>query len=326
MKFQVSLQIPPLPRPIRHTDRMLLIGSCFTEHMAGRLEAHRFEVLQSPHGILFNPMSVAQSLRSYAEDRRYGADELFYLNELWGSWDHHTRFSHIEKQQALAGINRSQETAASFLRKADWIVITLGSAFQYFLKESGRPVANNHRAPGGWFEKRLLSVDGIVQEMAGVLTGINRLNPTVNFLFTISPVRHIRDGVVENNRSKARLIEAVHSLCEQLPNAHYFPAYELVIDVLRDYRYYDIDLVHPNYAATESVWESFMSACIDPASLPLMEQLKDLTIARGHLPRFPETEAHRRFLKSYSEKVRNLQAAHPGLNLDEDAAYFNANT
>lgn len=324
MKFQVSLQIPPLPRPIRHTDRLLLTGSCFTEHIASRLDAHKFQVLQNPHGILFNPLSVAHSLRSYSENKRYGETDLFYLNELWGSWDHHTRFSHIDKAEALAGINAAQERASEFVRSAEWIVITLGSAFQYFLKEHDRPVANNHRAPGGWFEKRLLPVDGIIHELAQVLTDITRLNPAVNFLFTISPVRHIRDGVVDNNRSKARLIEAVHSICERLPNAHYFPAYELVIDVLRDYRFYDIDLVHPNYAATESVWEAFVPACLHPASVQLMEQLKDIAIAAGHRPRFPETEAHRRFLKTYAEKVRKLQSEHPELDLDAEAAYFNA--
>lgn len=325
MKLQVPLHIPALPRPIRHSDHILLIGSCFTEHMASRLSAHKFRVLQNPHGILFNPLSVAHSLRSYAEARRYTEDGLFYLNELWGSWDHHTRFSHTDRAEALAGINAAQSAAADFLRRADWIVITLGSAFQYFLRDGGRPVANNHRAPGGWFEKRLLSIDGIIHELAAVLTDITRLNPSVNVLFTISPVRHIRDGVIDNNRSKARLIEAVHALCDQLPNTHYFPAYELVIDVLRDYRFYDIDLVHPNYAATESVWESFVPACIDPASVPLMAQLRELSIARAHRPRFPDTAAHRQFLRSHAAKVQQLQQAYPELDLSDEAAYFNSN-
>jgi hypothetical protein len=324
MKFQVSLHIPPLPIPIRYKDKILLIGSCFTEHMATRLATHKFRVLQNPHGILFNPLSVAHSLRSYAEDRRYGDAELFYLNELWGSWDHHTRFSHVDKDAALEGINAAQAEAADAVREAGWVMITLGSAFQYFLKDGNRPVANNHRAPGSWFEKRLLDIPLIVDELEKTLRQITELNPAVRFLFTISPVRHIRDGVVDNNRSKARLIEAVHTICDRLPNAWYFPAYELVIDVLRDYRFYDIDLVHPNYAATESVWEAFVPACIDPAEVPLMEQLREITVARNHLPRFPETEAHQRFLKSYAEKVRNLQAAHPELTLADEARYFNA--
>lgn len=324
MKLQVPLHIQPLTQPIRHNDPVLLTGSCFTEHISSRLEAHKFNVLQNPHGILFNPLSVAETLRSYVDDRRYEASDLFLLNELWGSWDHHTRFSHIDQDAALAGINASQSAASAFIRRAGWVIVTLGSAFQYFLKDSGRPVANNHRAPGGWFEKRLLQTDLIIESLGRALEAVTAVNPRVRFLFTISPVRHIRDGVVDNNRSKARLIEAVHTLCERLPNLAYFPAYELLIDVLRDYRFYDIDLVHPNYAATEAVWEAFVPACIDPAAVPLMEQLRDISVAASHRPRFPETAAHRRFLESYAEKIRLIRAAHPELNLDTEAAYFNA--
>jgi hypothetical protein len=327
-----------LPQPIRYTDKVLLIGSCFTEHMAGRLAAHKFSTLQNPHGILFNPLSVAKSLLSYAEGRQYGEDELFYLNELWGSWDHHTRFSHIDKNTALEGINAAQREAAAFIKNAGWIIITLGSAFQYFLTEEaiaatdmrrlpgeterGLPVANNHRAPAAWFRKRLLDIPEIIDALDNVLRVISHSNPNVRFLFTISPVRHIRDGVVDNNRSKARLIEAVHQLCSAQPACYYFPAYELVIDVLRDYRFYDIDMVHPNYAGTEAVWEAFVAACIAPEALPVMQQVKEISTARSHLPRFPHTEAHRKFLKTYAIKVAALAAAHPYLNLADEACYF----
>lgn len=322
MKLQLPLPIAPLPRPIRYTDKILLLGSCFTEHMAGRLDAHKFQTLQNPHGILFNPLSVADSLKGYAEGRFYQEEELFYLNELWGSWDHHTRFSHIDKTAALEGINASQQAATAFMREADWIIVTLGSAFQYFLVDGNRPVANNHRAPAAWFEKRLLDITMIERATMEAIERVRELNPQVRFLFTISPVRHIRDGLIENNRSKARLIEAVHAICQNAENCQYFPAYELVIDVLRDYRFYDIDMVHPNYAATESVWEAFVPACIDAAAWPLMEQLREIVRAKSHRPRFPETEAHQQFLKSYAGKVAALQAAHPYLNLAEEAAYF----
>jgi hypothetical protein len=322
MKFQLSINIPTLPRPVRYTDSLLVVGSCFTEHIGGRLHAHRFRTLQNPHGILFNPQSVAQSLKGYASGKLYGDDDLFYLNELWESWDHHTRFSHIDKATALEGINASQHEASAFIRQADWIIITLGSAFQYFLKEGDCPVANNHRAPAGWFEKRLLSIDLIINELREAMDAVTGINPKVRFLYTISPVRHVRDGVVDNNRSKARLIEAVQSLCDTQQNCHYFPAYELVIDVLRDYRFYDADLVHPNYAATEAVWEAFRQSCIAPQEWPLMEQVAELVRAKAHRPRFPQTEAHQKFLSSNAQKVAMLLAAHPYLNLAEEAQYF----
>ncbi len=362
MKFQLPINIPPLPRPIGYTDKVLLIGSCFTEHISGRLAGHKFKTLQNPHGILFNPLSVADSLLSYAQEKLYAESDLFFLNELWGSWAHHTRFSHIDKRAALEGINASQHEASNFVKEADWLIVTLGSAFQYFLKanipeaqlrarhsagtgemlpgasqadrqqgsapelqptgDEGFPVANNHRAPAAWFEKRLLEIPVIVNALQKALAAIKAVNPEVRFLFTISPVRHIRDGVVDNNRSKARLIEAVHRICEDVPDCFYFPAYELVIDVLRDYRFYDIDMVHPNYAATESVWEAFVQACIAPAAWPAMEQVKEIVTAKNHRPRFPETAAHQQFLKNYARKVADLAAAHPYLDLSDEATYF----
>lgn len=322
MKLSLDLHIPLLPRPIGYKDGLLLSGSCFTEHMSDQLGRHKFRVCSNPHGILFNPLSVADSLLGYLEERQYGAEALFYLNELWNSWDHHTRFSHPDRDAALAGINASQAMASRSIREAGWIIITLGSAFQYYLKESGEPVANNHRGPSQWFEKRLLDIDVITEALGRMLERLAEVNPGARVLFTVSPVRHIRDGVVDNNRSKARLLEAVHSLCERYSQAHYFPAYELVIDILRDYRYYDIDFVHPNYLATQYVWEQFMNSCIDPEALPVMEQVRSLTTARNHRPRFPGTEAHRQFLQAQAEKTRSLLAEHPYLDLQEELAFF----
>ena len=322
MQLMLTPDIPPLQKPIIYTDNILLIGSCFTEHIYDRLHQHKFKVLSNPHGILFNPLSVADSLNGYIEGRQYRQDELFYLNELWNSWDHHTRFSHIDPAAALSGINQSQATAAEFVQKADWIMITLGSAFQYYLKETGKPVANNHRAPAQWFEKRLLPIDTIINALSNSLQKLFILNPFVRVLFTISPVRHIRDGVTDNNRSKARLIEAVHTLCEQFEKAHFFPAYELVIDILRDYRYFDIDFVHPNFLATSYVWEQFVKSCISPSVYDVMEQVREIVTARSHRARFPETEAHRRFLESYAARTIALMDKYPYLDMSDEIGYF----
>jgi hypothetical protein len=322
MQFTLSIDIPPLPKPVIYTDNILLIGSCFTEHMSERLEQHKFKVLSNPHGILFNPLSVASSLDSYLNGKRYAETDLFYLNELWNSWDHHTRFSNIDKDAALTGINNSQAEAAAFVQKADWVVITLGSAFQYYLRDTGNPVANNHRAPAQWFEKRLLSIDEIITALTATLQNLFAANPFVQVLFTISPVRHIRDGIVDNNRSKARLIEAVHGLCASFEKAHYFPAYELVIDVLRDYRFYDIDMVHPNYPATAFVWEHFVRSCIDAPVHEVMKQVHEIIIARSHRPRFPETEAHKKFMTRYVCKAKALMERYPYLDLTDEVRYF----
>lgn len=324
MQLTLSLDIAPLPKPIIYTDNILLIGSCFTEHISDRLQQHKFNVLSNPHGILFNPLSTATSLDSYLEGKKYEKNDLFYLNELWNSWDHHTRFSNTDAGEALAHINRSQAEAGEFIRKADVVIITLGSAFQYYLKDSGKAVANNHRAPAQWFEKKLLSIADITAALKQTLSRLFEANPFVQVLFTISPVRHIRDGVTENNRSKARLIESVHTLCSEFDNVNYFPAYELIIDILRDYRYYDIDFVHPNYLATSYVWEQFTKACIAPQAGEVMQQVQDIVTARSHRSRFPETEAHKKFKDSYLQKSKTLVDKHPYLNLGDEIKYFSA--
>lgn len=323
MQFSLQPDIKPFPASIEYTDNILLIGSCFTEHISERLAQHKFKVYANPHGILFNPLSVADSLERYVSGTEYAENDLFYLNELWNSWAHHTRFSHTDKMQALHLINQSLQEASWCIKKAKWVIITLGSAFQYYLKENNRPVANNHRAPGQWFEKRLLSTDVIRQRLQQSMDHIIRINPAVHFLFTISPVRHIRDGVVDNNRSKARLIEAVHSLCENNEHAYYFPAYELVIDILRDYRFYDIDFVHPNYSATQYVWEWFVKACMNENTRQVMENVNSLVTAKKHRPRFPETAAHRKFLNNHLLKTQALMKEYPYLDLKEEEAYFN---
>jgi len=322
MQLMLTPDIPQLSKPVTYTDNIMLTGSCFTEHIADRLQQHKFSVLSNPHGILFNPLSVAMSIDSYMDNKQYKQDELFYLNELWNSWDHHTRFSHVDAESALKNINHAQSTAAAFIQKADWVIITLGSAFQYYLKETSRPVANNHRAPAQWFEKKLLPIDEIINALSHTLLKLFAANPYAQVLFTISPVRHIRDGVTDNNRSKARLIEAVHTLCEQFEKAHYFPAYELVIDILRDYRYYDIDFSHPNYLATSYVWEQFVKACISPSVYDIMQQVQEIITARSHRSRFPETDIHKKFLDSYMAKTIALMDKYPYLNLSEELKYF----
>lgn len=322
MQFQLELNIPPFQRQIEYTDDILLIGSCFTEHIADRLIQHKFKLLSNPHGILFNPLSVAYSLDSYIDNKRYTEQDLFQLNELWNSWDHHTRFSNIDKQAALNGIDQAQEAAHNTIKKAGWVIITLGSAFQYYLVDQNRPVANNHRAPAQWFEKRLLTIDEINKGLSHAIDKLIALNPGVNVMFTISPVRHIRDGVIENNRSKARLIEAVHEICGKYKNACYFPAYELVIDILRDYRFYDIDFVHPNYMATSFVWEQFLKACMSTGTISIMQEVQDIMTARNHRPRFQQTTAHQKFLSDYTKKTEALIKRFPYLDMNDELSFF----
>jgi hypothetical protein len=278
-------------------------------------------VLDNPNGILFNPVSIAASVRSYIHHKIYKAEDLFWYNELWGSWDHHTRFSNIDREVVLAGINASQEKAHSFLKTADWLLLTLGSAFVYEM-EGGRVVANCHKVPTDKFTKKLLSVEEVVKGLEDCIMELLQFNPGIRIIFTISPVRHLRDGFIENNRSKATLIHAVHQLIEKYDAAMYFPAYELIIDDLRDYRFYAEDMVHPNYAATNYVWEKFIQAAIDETSQKLMKEIAVINAARDHKAFNPTSIQHKKFLQAHFEKVKLLQMQHDYLDLEEEARFF----
>ncbi|MGB2702890.1 MAG: GSCFA domain-containing protein [Chitinophagaceae bacterium] len=330
MDMMLNIDLKKLVPPISYRDKIMLVGSCFTEHIGNALGDLKFSILQNPNGILFGPDAVCKSLLSYAENKKYTEADLFQLNEVWNSWQHHSRFSNLSSAEAIRIINESQQEAHDFLQEADWLIITLGSSFTYRLTQQaatakhaiGDTVANCHRAPANWFTKEMLEVEDIKLMLEDCLKRLKEFNPKLKFIFTVSPVRHIRDGVVENNRSKARLIESVHYIDAKFESAYYFPAYELVIDVLRDYRFYDIDLVHPNYPATEFVLEKFAESCIDENTQQLMQEVKKIIIARKHKPFQPETKAHLQFLITHFEKAKLLQEKYSFLDLKEELVYF----
>lgn len=326
MNFMLDFPVVSPELRIKYGDKLLLTGSCFTEHIGNSLASLKFDVLQNPNGILFDPRSVAYSLVSYIQNKQYIADDLFQLNELWQSWQHHSMFSHVNQEDCLKRINESQIKAHHFLKKADWLLITLGSSFSYHLTDGPAPhsegVANCHRAPAQWFDKHMMTIEEINIVLDNCIHQLFLFNPSIKIIFTVSPVRHIRDGVTENNRSKARLIEVVHHLVNKFDRIYYFPAYELVIDVLRDYRFYDIDMVHPNYQATQFVLEKFMQYFINDESQKLAEEIQKIVMARKHKPFQPSTDAHKKFLQSNYEKTMAIQRKFPYLSLQEELEYF----
>jgi len=324
MKLMLDVDIKSPPKRITYTDNIFIIGSCFTEHIGKRLMELKFNILQNPNGILFDPISVSKSLTSYIGPKKYDKSDLFYLNELWQSWNHHSMFSGMVADDVIDRINNHQQKAHEHLKKSDWLIITLGSSFSYQLIESNAPVANCHRAPRQWFKKHLCSIEETIETLEESIQKLLVFNPALKIIFTISPVRHIRDGVVENNRSKARLIELVHSLIETHDNFYYFPAYELVIDVLRDHRFYDIDLVHPNYAATEFVFDKFEQSFIAEEARVFMEEIRKVTNAYKHKPFQPETESHKLFLQNSLKNVKNLQDKLPHLDFAKEIGYFSS--
>jgi len=332
MKFHYEFDIKKIDKPINHKNKICLIGSCFTENIGMKLAKHKFSILENPNGILFNPVSVSEAIINIIEQKQYTANDLFELNETWHSWQHHSRYSGITAPEALQKINTSTSQAHDYLKKADYLLITLGSAWIYTLTEKalnatvGTVAANNHKAPADWFLRRLMRIDQVIAVLGTMLDTLGSFNPHIKVIFTISPVRHLREGVIENNRSKAVLIQAVHELIDRLEKLYYFPAYELVIDDLRDYRFYAEDLVHPNYHATEYVWNKFTDACMNDETKDLMKQIAEIELAFKHKPFNPNTEQHKKFLANYAAKTQRLQEQFSFLSFDQELAYFNSGT
>lgn len=322
MQFQIPIQIKPIEPGITYQDKIFLIGSCFTEHIGNHLLRVKFDMLQNPNGILFDPISVCNSVISYIDNKKYTDHDLFYLNETWHSWAHHSRFSSTKKEESLIAINTSQANAHQYLKECNWLIITLGSSFSYKLINENIVVANCHKSSAQNFNKHLNTVQETITAMDNMLYRLFKFNPELRVLFTISPVRHLRDGVIENNRSKARLIEAVHHLVTKFDKLYYFPAYELVIDVLRDYRFYDIDMAHPNYPATQFVLEKFSETLMNKGTRELMDTIMKITIARNHKPFNPSSSQHKKFLESYYQQTLALSRQYPFLDFEDELSYF----
>ncbi len=345
------------PFTITHADRLLLIGSCFTEHIGARLETGKFTTLVNPNGIVYNPVSIARTLsfllwerpdssglirpnHERIENSLYGSisehnderidpelsgrshNNLVEYHGLWHSWEHHGVFSKPDRQATEDGIRLAQQQAAGFLQKTDYLLLTLGTAEVFSLRETGQVVANCHKAPASWFEQRRLTVSETVQALSDVLSQIKAKFPEIRVILTVSPVRHLRNGFVENQRSKAVLTLACAELCEQFDYLHYFPAYELLLDDLRDYRFYTADMIHPNEQAVDYIWQYFSETFFTPETQRLLDQIGKIAAAARHRPFNPDTAEHRAFARAQLEKIEGLVKENPGLRFEAERAIF----
>jgi len=322
MELILPFQSPSFPFNISFKDRILLMGSCFSEEISNKLQALKFNVIQNPNGILYDPLSISDALFSYIENKPFEEKNLFQLNGLWHSWQHHSVFSGVNKESVLQKINDSRLGAHVFLKNATYLFITFGTAFNYLLKNSLQNVANCHKAPGNSFIKNLLPVEEIRADLQSVITALEIFNPQLRIIFTVSPVKHIKDGIIENSRSKARLIEAAHAIAEEKQNAFYFPSYEIVTDVLRDYRFFKKDLVHPNEMATDFVFEKFSESFFDRETKNIINEIEKVTAAANHKPFEKESEKHQKFLLAQIENIDRLRRQFPFVNLSNERQHF----
>ena len=321
--FRTILPAQRAPFSIGHSDRLLLIGSCFTENIGARLHSGKFPVYINPFGIVYNPVSMTRCLNHLLLDnQQFEENNLFEHAGLWHSWEHHGHFSRPDRAEALAGINTALKTAAAHLKKTNRLLLTLGTADVFRLRSTGQVVANNHKMPAALFEQGRISVAETAERITAVLEKIKLQNPDLQVIMTVSPVRHIRNGLVENQRSKATLLLACEQICQALPYAHYFPAYELLLDDLRDYRFYANDMLHPSEVAADYIWQFFGDTFFSEETRRLYTRVEKITAAMRHRPFHPETPEHRAFARAQLVAIEQLSEEHPELDFSMEKGHF----
>lgn len=308
---------------ISHRDRAFCIGSCFAEHMGSRLQNLKFPIFLNPAGIAYNPVSISRTLNLLLSDEEYCPEDLFEDQGLWHSFDHHGSFSHPDQQAALDHINTTLQKARTFLEQANRLIVTLGTAHVFIFKKTGKTVANCHKLPAREFVQQRLSLSEVVNVLGNAFEKLQKSSGgSLQIILTVSPVRHLRDGFVKNQLSKATLLLAAEELCRDFSFIQYFPSYEILLDDLRDYRFYAEDMAHPNQLAIDYIWQYFESAFFDEATRQLCRQFEKLSAAARHRPFHPGTPAYRAFLKKQEEAVLELEKRYPYLDFSMEKKAF----
>lgn len=322
--FRTEVHITPSPDKITHRSNIFFIGSCFTENIGVRMEEYKFRVDINPFGINYNPASVARNIEFLLDKKTFTRDKLHYYNERWFSFDHHSRFSHPDPDQCLALINNRLRLSSRNLIETDFFIITFGTAWVFERKKTGTIVSNCHKMPSNEFNRYLLSVDQIVQTFSDLINRLKDQIPRLKIIFTVSPVRHWKDGPVMNSVSKSALILSVHELVNRFANVTYFPGYEIAMDDLRDYRYYDEDLLHPNNQMVNYIWNKFCQVYFEEETIEIIKEIDKLITARNHKPFNPGSKQHKRFLEKQLETIRKLYTKYPFIDLKEEEKYFSS--
>lgn len=311
--FSTVVSIPKSSFEIRYKDQILTLGSCFAENIGTKLQNACFLTLINPFGVLYNPMSVGQGIRYLLIDKEFKKDDLFQSGSLWNSFAHSSAFSSLSSDETLQKINSRLLAARNFLNESTVMMITLGTTWVYEDTESGKVVANCHKLPASRFNRRRLSVDEIITEMSDVIALMHRRNPQLQFIFTVSPIRHLKDGAHENTLSKSTLHVAVDELERNFAFVHYFPAYEIVMDELRDYRFYAQDMFHPSEQAIDYIWQRFSDTYFSENTWKLKKDLEQLRADLNHRPLHPETAEYQQFILSVEKKKNGLIDNYPFL-------------
>ncbi|ARV15406.1 GSCFA domain-containing protein [Polaribacter sp. SA4-12] len=296
--------------PIDYNSKLLLLGSCFSENIGDKLNYFKFQTNQNPFGILFHPKAIENLITNAINEKEYVSEDLIFQNERWHCFDAHSHLSSPNKNELLDNLNSAISATNKQLKEATHIIITLGTSWVYRFIETDTVVANCHKIPQKKFLKELLSVDEIIESLEATIALLKYVNKDVNVLFTVSPIRHLKDGFLENTQSKSHLITAIHSILNT-DDVSYFPSYEIMMDELRDYRFYAEDMVHPNKTAINYIWERFIEIWISENSKPTMQEVETIQKGISHRPFNENSEQHQKFLKNLDSKISKIQSKLP---------------
>ena len=322
-KFQTIVEIPKYNWETGYSKKNIFMGSCFTENVGNKMAALKYDVDINPFGILYNPISVANGIRILLHKKEFTNSDLIKHNSLWHSFYHNGKFSSVDKQKTLQNINSRIKNSSDYLKNANFIFITFGTAWIYKYKTTGETVSNCHKINGNEFERVRLSVNDIVDEYKQLLSEIRELNPALKVVFTVSPIRHWKDGAVENQRSKATLLLAVDEIIKASKvNCDYFPSYEIMMDELRDYRFYAEDMIHISDVAIKHIWEKFETALISEESRKISKEVVKITAATNHRPFNKFTKEHQIFLQKQLSKLQVFKQKYPFVDLEKEKGFF----
>jgi len=322
MEFRTVIPVQIADFHLDHTDKMMILGSCFAENIGFLLKESGFRVSLNPFGVLYNPASVGMALHRLWQNQSYREEELVEYDGFYHSFSHHSSFSGTDPQSTLEKINTAFNQAVIDLKDATCLIITFGTSWVYTLPSTDQIVANCHKMPEENFLRRRLTVHEIEYFYIELLEMLFQAKPDLKVLFTVSPIRHLKDGVHENTLSKATLHLAIEDLCESFDHVFYFPAYELLMDDLRDYRFYAEDMVHPSTIAQRYIWDYFSDTCFTKSTKEIVHQVQQIHRAMEHKPFHPEDEAYKRFAKKNIAILELLAAKAPEIDLNEERSFF----
>ena len=312
MKLFTSVPVNPHDPKIDHHSKVFLMGSCFVENIGEKLDYYKFQNLRNPFGILYHPLALENFLLKTLNGYEFTDADVFFHNERWHCFAAHSVLSNASRENLVNDLNEQSRQSLKFLKTATHIILTLGTSWVYRSKETEKTVANCHKLPQNNFTKEIISVDEIERSLVSAISSIRKINPEVQIIFTISPVRHFKDGVVENQQSKAHLISALHKVLKETEwNTSYFPAYEIMMDELRDYRFYAEDMLHPNATAIQFIWIKFTAAWCSEDAMSTITEIEQIQRGLTHRSFNEFSDAHQEFLRKLENKIKSINSQFP---------------